>query len=134
MLRYAHLLDAVEFTKFVVLVRDLSPFAVALIDPESRSRRLDRNPAIGRQNLQWLLSGHPAAVPLFSGHRRAPEVAVEQPARPPQRSPPPARIENRTEAGFDAEAVIESRQVFERTRVDCPSGGCSRFADISVAV
>jgi hypothetical protein len=45
MLRYAHLLDAGEFTKFVILVRDLSPFAVMLINPESHSRRQDRNPA-----------------------------------------------------------------------------------------
>jgi hypothetical protein len=42
--RYAHLLDAGEFTKFAVLTRDLSPFVVVLIDPEARSRRLDRNP------------------------------------------------------------------------------------------
>jgi hypothetical protein len=60
MLRYAHLLDAGEFTKFVVLVRDLGPFVVMLIDPESRSRRRDRNPTIGRENLLWVINGHPA--------------------------------------------------------------------------
>jgi hypothetical protein len=65
MLRYAHLLDAGEFTKFAVLTRDLSPFVVVLIDPEARSRRLDRNPTVTRQNLLWVLDGHPDAKPLF---------------------------------------------------------------------
>jgi hypothetical protein len=65
MLRYAHLLYAHEFTKFVVLTKDLSPFVLLLIDPQSRSRRQDRNPTIGRQNLLWVINGHPDAVPLF---------------------------------------------------------------------
>jgi hypothetical protein len=65
MRHYAHLLNADEFTKFVILVRDLSPFVIVLIDPESRSRRQDRNPAIGRQDLLWVIDGHPGAVPLF---------------------------------------------------------------------
>jgi hypothetical protein len=65
MRHYAHLLNADEFTKFVILVRDLSPFVIVLIDPESKSRRRDRNPAIGRRNLEWVLNGHPDAVPLF---------------------------------------------------------------------
>jgi hypothetical protein len=39
---------------------------VVLIAPQSRSRRLDRNPTVGRENLLWILRGHPAAVPLFS--------------------------------------------------------------------
>jgi len=65
MTRYAHLMDAVEFTKFVTLTKNLSPFILVLIDPESRSRRQDRNPAICRQNLLWALSGHPDALPLF---------------------------------------------------------------------
>jgi hypothetical protein len=66
MVRYAHLLDAAEFDKLVILARNLSPFIVLLIDPQSRSRRLDRNPTIGRQNLLWVIEGHPNAVPLFS--------------------------------------------------------------------
>jgi hypothetical protein len=65
MTRYAHLMDAVEFTKFVTLTKNLSPFILVLIDPESRSRRQDRNPAICRQNLLWVINGHPDAVPLF---------------------------------------------------------------------
>ena len=65
MTRYAHLLNAVEFTKFVTLTKNLSPFVLLLIDPESRSRRQDRNPTIGRQNLLWIIHGHPDAVPLF---------------------------------------------------------------------
>jgi hypothetical protein len=65
MLRYAHLLDAAEFTKFVVLSHNLGAFIVMLIDPQSSSRRLDRNPTVTRQNLLWILNGHPDAVPLF---------------------------------------------------------------------
>jgi hypothetical protein len=65
MTRYAHLMNAVEFTKFVTLTKDLSPFVLFLIDPQSRSRRQDRNPAIGRRNLEHVLDGHPDAVPLF---------------------------------------------------------------------
>jgi hypothetical protein len=67
MIRYRPLLNDAEFTKFVILVRDLGPFVVMLIDPERRSRRQDRNPAIGRKNLEWILNGHPDAVPLFQG-------------------------------------------------------------------
>jgi hypothetical protein len=63
--RYAHLMDAVEFTKFVALTKGLSPFILVLIDPESRSRRQDRNPAIRRENLLWVINGHPDAVKLF---------------------------------------------------------------------
>jgi hypothetical protein len=49
MVHYAHLLSADEFTKFATLTRSLSPFVVVLIDPQSRSRRLDRNPTISRR-------------------------------------------------------------------------------------
>jgi hypothetical protein len=65
MLRYAHLLNADEFTKFFTLTKGLNPFVVVLIAPHSHSRRLDRNPRVTRQNLLWLLNGHPDAVPLF---------------------------------------------------------------------
>jgi hypothetical protein len=64
--RYASLLSQQDFTKFAILVRNLGPFVLMLIDPESRSRRQDRNPTIGRKNLEWILNGHPAATPLFS--------------------------------------------------------------------
>jgi hypothetical protein len=64
--RYAPLLDADEFTKFVTLMRNLSPFLLLIVDPDSRSRRQDRNPAITRQNLLWVIDGHPDAVPLFA--------------------------------------------------------------------
>jgi hypothetical protein len=65
MVRFAPLLTETEFTKFVILVRNLGPFVLMLIDPESRSRRQDRNPVIGRKNLEWVLNGHPDAVLLF---------------------------------------------------------------------
>jgi hypothetical protein len=64
--RYAHLLDPAEFTKFVTLTKGLNPFVVVLIAPQSRGRRLDRNPQVGRTNLLWVLYGHPDAVPLFA--------------------------------------------------------------------
>jgi len=65
MVRYRPLLSEAEFTKFAVLATGLSPFIAMLINPESRSRRLDRNPTIGRQNLLWAIHGHPDAKPLF---------------------------------------------------------------------
>jgi len=66
MVNYAHLLSSAEFTKFATLTRNLSPLVVVLIDPQSRSRRLDRNPTISRRNLLWVIHGHPHAVPLFA--------------------------------------------------------------------
>jgi hypothetical protein len=51
--------------KFAILMRGLSPFLLLLIAPQSRSRRQDRNPTVSRQNLVWILNGHPDAVPLF---------------------------------------------------------------------
>jgi hypothetical protein len=65
MVRFAPLLTADDFTKFVILTSNLGPFVLMLIDPESHSCRQDRNPVIGRKNLEWVLNGHPDAVPLF---------------------------------------------------------------------
>ena len=65
MARYAPLLSQDEFTKFVTLMRNLSPFVLLLIDPSNRSRRQDRCPAISRRNLEFILNGHPDAVQLF---------------------------------------------------------------------
>jgi hypothetical protein len=58
-----------EFSKFVTLTKSLSPFVVVLIDPQSRSRRLDRNPTICRQNLLWVTNGHPDAKPGINSSR-----------------------------------------------------------------
>ena len=60
MTRYTPLLSAVEFTKFVVLMRNLAPYLLFTIDPQSRGHRQDRNPPIGRKNLELILDGHPA--------------------------------------------------------------------------
>jgi hypothetical protein len=65
MTRYASLLTPEEFTKFVILMRDLAPYLVLLIDSANKSRRQDRNPPIGRINLELILDGCPDAVPLF---------------------------------------------------------------------
>jgi hypothetical protein len=65
MARYAPLLSQDEFTKFVVLMKGLSPFVILLIDPANHSRRQDRCAAISRRNLEFILNGHPDAVPLF---------------------------------------------------------------------
>jgi hypothetical protein len=54
-----------EFTKFVTLMRNLSPFVLLLVDPQNKSRRQDRCPAITRRNLEFTLDGHPDAAPLF---------------------------------------------------------------------
>jgi hypothetical protein len=45
---------------------NFAPFVLLLVDPENRSRRQDRCPAIGRRNLELILYGHPDARPLFS--------------------------------------------------------------------
>jgi hypothetical protein len=67
MVRYRPLLSQMEFTKFVVLMRDLAPYLLLIIDSAdgNRSGRQDRNPAIGRRNLELILNGCPEAVPLF---------------------------------------------------------------------
>jgi hypothetical protein len=59
MAHYRPLLSETEFTKFVILAKNLSPFVLLLIDPENRSRRQDRNPAITRKNIEFILNGHP---------------------------------------------------------------------------
>ena len=65
MARYAPLMNEVEFSKFFTLMHDLSPFCVLLVDPENRSRRQDRCAQVSRRNIEFILSGHPDAVPLF---------------------------------------------------------------------
>ena len=65
MLHYRVLLTEPEFTKFVILIRDLAPYLLFLIDPHNRNLRQDRNPPIGRKNLELILHGCAAAVPLF---------------------------------------------------------------------
>jgi hypothetical protein len=66
MSHYKPLLSDSEFTKFAESAKDISPFILLLLDPESHSLRQDRNPPIGRQNIEWVLKGHPDAMPLFS--------------------------------------------------------------------
>ena len=65
MIRYEPLLSAQEFTKFVVLMRDLAPYPLFLVDSGTHNRRQDRNPPIGRKNLELILNGCPDAVQLF---------------------------------------------------------------------
>jgi hypothetical protein len=65
MIRFRPLLNESEFTKFVILVRDLSPFVILLVDPQNKSRRQDRSAAVTRRNLEFVLNGHPDAVKLF---------------------------------------------------------------------
>jgi hypothetical protein len=67
MARYSPLLTQSEFTWFCVLMAGLAPYLLLLIvDPaKSNSHRQDRNPAIGRRNLELILYGCPDARPLF---------------------------------------------------------------------
>jgi hypothetical protein len=65
MARYAPLMSSVEFTKFAVLMRDLAPYLLLLIDAQNRNRRRDRSPAVGRKNIELILYGDSDAVPLF---------------------------------------------------------------------
>jgi hypothetical protein len=62
---YRPLMDEGEFSKFFTLVRDLAPFVILLVDPINHSRRGDRSAQVSRRNIEFILSGHPAAVPLF---------------------------------------------------------------------
>jgi hypothetical protein len=77
MLRYAHLVNLHE--KFVTLTKDLGSFVILLIDPSNRSRRQDRSAKVTRHNLDLVLNGHPEVMPLFSDHRRASEVPLNDP-------------------------------------------------------
>jgi hypothetical protein len=67
MTRFATLLTAEEFSRFVVLMAGLAPYLIFLVDPQNRGHRQDRNPEITRRNLELILFGHPDAVALFSG-------------------------------------------------------------------
>jgi hypothetical protein len=68
--RFAPLMSPQEFTKFAFLTRDLSPFVLFMVAPQVTSRRQDRNAPISRQNVEWVLSGHPEAMPLFGRKSR----------------------------------------------------------------
>jgi hypothetical protein len=63
--RFQPLLTGAEFTKLTILTRNLSPFVIMMSSPQSKSRRLDRNPPISREMLLWTIHGHPSAKPLF---------------------------------------------------------------------
>jgi DNA-directed RNA polymerase specialized sigma24 family protein len=67
MTNYQSLLSAEEFTKFYILMKNLAPYLLLLIvDPaKNGSHRRDRSPTISRKNLELVLNGDPAAVPLF---------------------------------------------------------------------
>jgi hypothetical protein len=64
--RFAHLLTETEFTKLAVLMRELAPYVLLLLDRDNTAaRRRDRSVRIGRKHLERVLNGHPDAVPLF---------------------------------------------------------------------
>jgi hypothetical protein len=67
MVRYAPLMTEAEFTRFCVLMANLAPYLLLLIlDPsKANNHRADRNPTIGRRNLELILYGCPDAKPLF---------------------------------------------------------------------
>ena len=70
MVRYRPLLSEAEFTKFAVLATGLGPFIAMLINPESRSRRLDRNPTLGSRIYCGLFTGIPTQSRCSSSQRR----------------------------------------------------------------
>lgn len=67
MVDYRAMMSAEEFTKFFYLMKNLAPYLLLLIvDPaKNGSHRRERCPTIGRPNLELVLAGDPAAVPLF---------------------------------------------------------------------
>jgi hypothetical protein len=52
-------------TLFVTLMRNLAPFVIRFVDPANHSRRQDRSGEVTRCNIEFVLNGHPDAVPLF---------------------------------------------------------------------
>ena len=63
--RYAPLMSPAEFTRFVVLMRDLAPYLLLIVDRDNHnSHRHDRK-TVGRKNVELILNGDPDAVPLF---------------------------------------------------------------------
>jgi hypothetical protein len=66
MVDHRALMSESEFTKFVILLRGLAPYLLLIVDPaKNGSHRRDRSPAVGRKNIELVLNGDPAAVPLF---------------------------------------------------------------------
>jgi hypothetical protein len=67
MAEYSPLLSAEEFTKFVVLMRNLAPYLLLLVvdSTKANNHRRNRNPGISRKNLERILYGCPDAMPLF---------------------------------------------------------------------
>jgi hypothetical protein len=67
MSQYSPLLSSAEFTKFYILMKNLAPYLLLLIlDPsKAGNHRADRNPTIGRRNLELILYGDSSAKPLF---------------------------------------------------------------------
>jgi hypothetical protein len=65
LLRYRAYLSREEFSKFVLLMKELAPYLVVLVDPENRRREERLREEEIRRNLGFVLNGHPEAVPLF---------------------------------------------------------------------
>jgi hypothetical protein len=66
MTRFSLLMDSPEFTRFFVLMRDLAPYLLLIIDPANRnSHRPERCPPVSRRNIELVLYGCPDARPLF---------------------------------------------------------------------
>jgi hypothetical protein len=68
MARYSPLLTESEFTRFAILMANLAPYLMLLLlDPsKAGNHRQDRNPQVGRRNLELVLYGDSSAKPLFA--------------------------------------------------------------------
>jgi hypothetical protein len=68
MARYSPLMTEPELTRFCILMANLAPYLMLLIlDPsKANNHRADRNPVIGRRNLELILYGCPDARPFFT--------------------------------------------------------------------
>lgn len=83
MARYRPLLSESEFTKFVILMRDLAPYLLLIVDPDNRNNhRRDRSPTIGRKNLELILYGCADAVPLFKNSISGDKEAIPADSSP----------------------------------------------------
>jgi hypothetical protein len=65
LLRYTNFLTEAEFTKLVILLKNLASFLVILVKPENAARIKAGEWVAVRENLELILNGNPKATPLF---------------------------------------------------------------------
>jgi hypothetical protein len=87
MVRYADLMNSPQFMRFFVLMRDLAPYVLLIVDPQNSSHGRDRCPEIGRRNIElvsvWLRRRGAALSPVkvyVSSIRQQPPMLIVLPS------------------------------------------------------